>query len=147
MLYQSWLIKFPKPLPWAGPLTHFIHEKTGTRKWSGLPWFTDSLPYKSVVMVLELLKGIAHDERDHQPSVNWTNISLLHFIHFIVNWTIIAYNIVLVSAIRQCESATVIHGVQSQHSRVNRWGNKGNTDRLYFFWLQNHCRWWLQPWN
>ena len=21
------------------------------------------------------------------------------------------------------------------------------TDRLYFFGLQNHCRWWLQPWN
>jgi len=18
---------------------------------------------------------------------------------------------------------------------------------LYFLWLQNHCRWWLQPWN
>ena len=17
----------------------------------------------------------------------------------------------------------------------------------FFFWLQNHCRWWLQPWN
>ena len=30
---------------------------------------------------------------------------------------------------------------------VNRWGNNGNSDRLYFFDLQNHCRWWLQPWN
>ena len=27
-------------------------------------------------------------------------------------------------------------------------GNKwGNSDRLYFGGLQNHCRWWLQPWN
>ena len=26
-------------------------------------------------------------------------------------------------------------------------GNSGNSDRLYFFGLQNHCRWWLQPWN
>ena len=26
----------------------------------------------------------------------------------------------------------------------NRWGNSG---RLCFWWLQNHCRWWLQPWN
>ena len=26
----------------------------------------------------------------------------------------------------------------------NRWGNSG---RLYFGGLQNHCRWWLQPWN
>ena len=26
----------------------------------------------------------------------------------------------------------------------NRWGN---SERLYCFGLQNHCRWWLQPWN
>ena len=26
-------------------------------------------------------------------------------------------------------------------------GNNGNSDRLYFLGLQNHCKWWLQPWN
>ena len=26
----------------------------------------------------------------------------------------------------------------------NRWGNSG---RFYFLGLQNHCGWWLQPWN
>ena len=30
---------------------------------------------------------------------------------------------------------------------ANRWGDNGNSDRLNLFWLQNHCRWWLQPWN
>ena len=30
---------------------------------------------------------------------------------------------------------------------ANRWGNNGNSDRLNFLGLQNHCRWWLQPWN
>ena len=25
--------------------------------------------------------------------------------------------------------------------------NNGNSDRLYFLGLPNHCRWWLQPWN
>ena len=30
---------------------------------------------------------------------------------------------------------------------ANRWGNSGNSDILYFGVLQNHCRWWLQPWN
>ena len=29
----------------------------------------------------------------------------------------------------------------------NRFGNSGNSGRLYFGGLQNHCRWWLQPWN
>ena len=32
-------------------------------------------------------------------------------------------------------------------SMANRWRNNGNSDRLYFLRLQNHCRWWLQPWN
>ena len=30
---------------------------------------------------------------------------------------------------------------------ANRWGNNGNGERLYFLGLQNHCRWWLQPWK
>ena len=30
---------------------------------------------------------------------------------------------------------------------ANRWGNKGNSDRLYFGGFQNQCKWWLQPWN
>ena len=25
--------------------------------------------------------------------------------------------------------------------------NSGNSVRLYFLGLQNHCRWWLQSWN
>ena len=33
------------------------------------------------------------------------------------------------------------------HFMGNRWGNSGNSVRLYFMGLQNHCRWWLQPWN
>ena len=28
-----------------------------------------------------------------------------------------------------------------------RWGDSGNSVRLYFFELQNHWGWWLQPWN
>ena len=38
-------------------------------------------------------------------------------------------------------------GIWSHHFTANRWGNNGNSDRLYFGGLQNHCRWWLQPWN
>ena len=33
------------------------------------------------------------------------------------------------------------HGIQSHHFMGNRWGNSGNSVRLYFFGLQNHCRW------
>ena len=33
------------------------------------------------------------------------------------------------------------HGIQSHHFMGKRWGNSGNSVRLYFFGLQNHCRW------
>ena len=39
------------------------------------------------------------------------------------------------------------HGIQFHHFIANRWENHGNSERLYFGGLQNHFRWWLQPWN
>ena len=39
------------------------------------------------------------------------------------------------------------HDIRVHHLMANRWRNIGNSDRLYFLGLQNHCRWWLQPWN
>ena len=31
------------------------------------------------------------------------------------------------------------HGIRSHHFMGNRWGNSGNSVRLYFGDLQNHC--------
>ena len=39
------------------------------------------------------------------------------------------------------------NGIRSDHFMANRWGNCGNSGWVYFFGLQNHCRWWLKPWN
>ena len=33
------------------------------------------------------------------------------------------------------------HGIWSHHFMGKRWGNSGNNVRLYFWGLQNHCRW------
>ena len=34
------------------------------------------------------------------------------------------------------------HAIWSHHFMANRWGNNGNSERLYFLELQNHhCRW------
>ena len=33
------------------------------------------------------------------------------------------------------------HGIWSHHFMANRWGNNGNSDRLYFLGLHNHYRW------
>ena len=36
-----------------------------------------------------------------------------------------------------------MNGIRSHHFMANRWGNGGNSVRVYFGGLQNHCRWWL----
>ena len=33
------------------------------------------------------------------------------------------------------------HGIWSHHFMANRWGNNGNSQRLYFYGIQNHCIW------
>ena len=37
------------------------------------------------------------------------------------------------------------HGIWSQDFMANRWGNNGNSDRIYFGGLQNHYR--LRPYE
>ena len=32
-------------------------------------------------------------------------------------------------------------GIQSHHFTANRWGNNGNSVRLFFLGLPNHCKW------
>ena len=36
---------------------------------------------------------------------------------------------------------TKMMATQSHHFVGNRWGNSGNSVRIYFLGLQNHCRW------
>ena len=36
---------------------------------------------------------------------------------------------------------TKIMALQSHHFTANRWGNNGNSERLYYLGLQNDCRW------
>ena len=33
------------------------------------------------------------------------------------------------------------HGIRFHYFMANRWENNGNSERLYFLGLQNHCRW------
>ena len=38
-------------------------------------------------------------------------------------------------------SENLDHGIWSHHFMANRWGNSRNSGRLYFWGLQNRCRW------
>ena len=40
--------------------------------------------------------------------------------------------------------ATITH---SHHFMENSRGKSGSSDIFYFLGLQDHCGWWLQPWN
>ena len=33
------------------------------------------------------------------------------------------------------------YGIWSHHFMAKRWGNNGNSDRLYFWGFHNNCRW------
>ena len=39
------------------------------------------------------------------------------------------------------QKTKIMHGIWSHHFMANRWGNSGNSERLSFLGLQNHCRW------
>ena len=39
------------------------------------------------------------------------------------------------------QKTKIMISVLSHHFLANRWGNNGNSDRLSFLGLQNHCKW------
>ena len=39
------------------------------------------------------------------------------------------------------QKTKIMDGIWSHHFMGNRWGNSRNSVRLYFWGLQNHCRW------
>ena len=41
----------------------------------------------------------------------------------------------------ESEKVALKLNIQKTKIMANRWGNNGNSKRLYFLRLQNHCRW------
>ena len=68
-----------------------------------------------------------------------------------VSWTLIKEELksLLMNVKQENEKAglklniqkTSDHGIQSHHFKAYIWGNNGNSYRLHFLGLQNHCRW------
>ena len=44
------------------------------------------------------------------------------------------------SCLKTQHSENEDHGFRFHHFMANRWGDNGNSERLYFLGLQNHCR-------
>ena len=47
----------------------------------------------------------------------------------------------LVKVNQESERVGLKFNIHKSKIMANRWGNSGNSDRLYFWGLQNHCRW------
>ena len=47
----------------------------------------------------------------------------------------------LIKVKQKSEKVGLKLNIQKMKVMGNRWGNSGNSDRLYFGGLQNHCRW------
>ena len=39
------------------------------------------------------------------------------------------------------QKSKIMDGIWSHHFMANKWRNSGNSERLYFLGLPNHCRW------
>ena len=44
------------------------------------------------------------------------------------------------SWLKSQHSKNEVHGIWSYHFKANRWGNNGNSERLYFLGHKNLCR-------
>ena len=75
--------------------------------------------------------------------------SLSNIIHTILTW--ICYLYFFLASIQPYKNIykleIKIQFLSHLHFMENRWGNNGNSDRLFFLGLQNHSGQWLQPWN
>ena len=60
---------------------------------------------------------------------------------------VIAINPYLMCLVHPYPSGLQPFWYQFHHFMANRWGKNGNSDRLHFLGLQNHCGQWLKPWN
>ena len=69
-------------------------------------------------------------------------------ISFGMDWLdLLAVQGTLKSLLQHHSSKASILLCYAEYIMRNIWGNSGNSVRLYFFGLQNHCKWWLQSWN
>ena len=53
--------------------------------------------------------------------------------------------ILLMKVKEESEKVGLKLNIQKTKIMANRWGNNGNSKRLYFLGLQNHCRWLVKP--
>ena len=83
--------------------------------------------YLTYIQSTSCMQNVGLDEAQAGIMNAWRNISNLRYAD---DTTLMA------ESIRELKSL-----IWSQHFMANRWGNNGNSDRLYFLGLQSYYRW------
>ena len=89
-----------------------------------------------------IMRNAGLEEAQAGIKIAWTNINNLIFAD---DTTLMAESEEelksLLMKVKAQHSENKDHGIRSHHFMGNKWGNSGNSVRLYFSGLQNHCRW------
>ena len=114
----------------------------------------DELEREMSFLVSELTVQVPNSKDQIRIELNQTGIKIarrnIKNLRYVDDTTLMAESKELKSFLMKEESEKVglklniqktNHGIQSHHFMGNRWGNSGNSDRLYFGGLENHCRW------
>ena len=95
------------------------------------------------------MRNAGLDEAQTEIKIAWRNINKLRYADDI---TLMAESEELKNLLMKVKKASEKVGLKQYSetkimasgpitSWANRWGNNGNSDRLYFLALQNHCKW------
>ena len=85
-----------------------------------------------------IMQNAVLDEAQGAIKIAWINI---HNLRYADDTTLMAEREEelksLLMKVKEEHEKNEDHGIWSHHFMANRWGNNGNSDRLYFFWLPN----------
>jgi len=120
---------------------HFGYSLASSHIWNFFLFKLIYLNYR--IMTLQYCEGTRTNTFSiYMEILNWMlNVVILTL------WKLFNYYKLWKSWLKAQHSENEDHGIRSHHFMGNKWGNSGNSVRLYLSGLQNHCRWWLQPWN
>ena len=99
------------------------------------------------------MRNAGLDEAQARIKIAGRNIDKLRLLRYAYDNTLMAENeeklkSLLMKVFEESEKAGLKLNIQKKKIMasgpifmVNRWGNNGNSDRLYFLGFQNHCGW------
>ena len=87
------------------------------------------------------MRNVGLDEAQARIKIAWRNINNLRNADDTTLMAESKEELKSLLKVKTQHSENEDHGICSHHLMAYRWGNNGNSDRLYFLGLQYQCRW------